>query len=114
LPVVEHSLGATPHEAPAHVGRLDATGLSAILAHPQIAPLVADAHFMLCGPNGMMDQAETALMAAGVPEQRIHAEHFQYDFQGQSPLARKARRYWLTVSIGLVAGIVLVVLAARL
>jgi predicted ferric reductase len=114
LPVVEHSLGATPHEAPAHVGRLDAAGLSAILAHPQIAPLVADAHFMLCGPNGMMDQAETALMAAGVPEQRIHAEHFQYDFKGQSPLARKARRFWLTTSMGLVAGIVLVVLAARL
>lgn len=114
LHVVEHSPSATPHEAPAHVGRLDAAGLTAILAHPQIAPLVAEAQWMLCGPNGMMDQAEITLMAAGVPEQRIHAEHFQYDFQGQSPLARKARRYWLTTSIGLMAGIVLVVLAARL
>jgi predicted ferric reductase len=106
--------GATQYEAPAHMGRLDTAGLSSILAHPQIAPLVAEAHFMLCGPNGMMDQAETTLMAAGVPEQRIHAEHFQYDFKGQSPLARKARRYWLTTSAGLVAGIILVVLATRL
>jgi predicted ferric reductase len=97
--------------AVAHVGRLDAAGLSTVLAHPQMAPLVADAHFMLCGPNGMMDQAETALMAAGVPETRIHAEHFQYDFKGQSPLARKARRYWLGTSAALLAGIVLVVLA---
>lgn len=110
----DHPLGEACTQAPAHIGRLDTTGLSVVLAHPQIAPLVADAHFMLCGPNGMMDQAETALMAAGVPEQRIHAEHFQYDFKGQSPLARKARRYWLTTSMGLVAGIVLVVLAARL
>lgn len=114
LRVVEHNPGDTPDETPAHVGRLDATGLSVVLAHPQIAPLVADAHFMLCGPNGMMDQAETALMAAGVPEARIHAEHFQYDFKGQSPLARKARCYWLGTSAAWVAGIVLVVLAARL
>jgi predicted ferric reductase len=110
----EHSPGDTPHDTPAHVGRLDASGLSVVLAHPQMAPLVADAHFMLCGPNGMMDQAETALMAAGVPETRIHAEHFQYDFKGQSPLARKARRYWLGTSAALLTGIVLVVLAARL
>ncbi|MDV7398646.1 hypothetical protein RZS08_44990, partial [Arthrospira platensis SPKY1] len=51
--------GATQYEVPAHIGRLDTAGLSAILAHPHIAPLVAEAHFMLCGPNGMMDQAET-------------------------------------------------------
>ena len=114
LRVVEHSPGDTSHETPAHIGRLDASGLSVVLAHPQMAPLVADAHFMLCGPNGMMDQAETALMAAGVPETRIHAEHFQYDFKGQSPLARKARRYWLGTSAALLTGIVLVVLAARL
>jgi ferredoxin-NADP reductase len=108
------TLREVPSQAPVHIGRLDATGLSVVLAHPTMAPLVADAHFMLCGPNGMMDQAETALMAAGVPETRIHAEHFQYDFKGQSPLARKARRYWLGTSAALLAGIVLVVLAARL
>jgi predicted ferric reductase len=111
LSEAEHSPVNTPHETPAHVGRLDAAGLSVVLAHPKMAPQVADAHFMLCGPNGMMDQAETALMAAGVPETRIHAEHFQYDFKGQSPLARKARRYWLGTSAALLAGIVLVVLA---
>jgi predicted ferric reductase len=108
------TLREVPSQAPVHIGRLDAAGLSVVLAHPQMAPLVADAHFMLCGPNGMMDQAETALMAAGVPETRIHAEHFQYDFKGQSPLARKARRYWLGTSAALLACIVLVVLAARL
>ena len=32
--------------------------------------------FFICGPGPMMDAAETALMAIGVPAERVHTERF--------------------------------------
>jgi predicted ferric reductase len=89
-------------------GRLDAAGLQAVLAHPAVAPLATEAHFLVCGPPPMMDAVETALLAHGVPPERIHAEHFRYDFAGRSPLAQRARTAWLFTSAALLAGIVFV------
>ncbi len=82
------------------VGRLDAEGLSQVLDRPEVAPLLSQADFMVCGPVGMMEAVETALTARGVPLQRIHAEHFQYHFSGRSPRAQRLRRGWLLGSGG--------------
>lgn len=82
------------------VGRLDAEGLSQVLDRPEVAPLLSQADFMVCGPVGMMEAVETALTARGVPLQRIHAEHFQYHFSGRSPRVQRLRRGWLLGSGG--------------
>jgi predicted ferric reductase len=105
--VLEHHGPAAPDTLP---GRLDASGMAAVLKHPSIAPCLAEAHVLICGPAAMMDSVETQLLAQGVPPDRIHAEHFQYDFEGRSPLARTARRHWLRTSGGLALGVVLLAL----
>ncbi|MES0875195.1 ferredoxin--NADP reductase [Sinimarinibacterium thermocellulolyticum] len=51
-------------------GRPDAAQLRALLQ-----PSAAAEHY-LCGPQGLMDAAEAALRAAGVPAARIHRERF--------------------------------------
>lgn len=61
-------------DAPLYGGRLDAGKLSAFLAGPVPAADV-DAAFV-CGPFEMNDQAEAALLGAGVPSERIHIERF--------------------------------------
>lgn len=91
-------------------GRLDASGMAAVLNHPSVAPCLAEAHVLICGPAAMMDSVETHLVAHGVPQDRIHAEHFQYDFDGRSPLAQTARRHWLRTSGGLVLAVALLAL----
>jgi predicted ferric reductase len=35
--------------------------------------------YLMCGPPGMLNAAEAALMARGVPAGRIHSERFTYD-----------------------------------
>jgi 3-ketosteroid 9alpha-monooxygenase subunit B len=37
----------------------------------------ADSRYFLCGPGGFMDSLKTALLDAGVAEDRIHTEQFQ-------------------------------------
>ena len=80
------------------VGRLDASGLAQALAQEDVGRLTDEAHFMVCGPGGMMDAVECALQVRGVPMARVQSEHFQYDFGGRSPRARALRRGWLTLS----------------
>lgn len=93
------------------VGRLDAAGLAQALQRPELAPLLERAHFMLCGPPGMMDAVQAELHARGVPLQRIHAEHFLYQFGARSPRTRRLRRLWL---LGSAAAVLLVGLLAAL
>jgi predicted ferric reductase len=89
------------------LGRLDASGMATVLQHPSIAACLADAHVLICGPAAMMDSVETHLVAHGVPPDHIHAEHFQYDFEGRSPLAQRARRHWIRTSLGLIVAVAL-------
>lgn len=37
---------------------------------------VADAHYYICGPNGLMDPYKDALTGLNVPEEHIHLEYF--------------------------------------
>ncbi len=61
-------------DAPLYGGRLDAGKLSAFLAGP--VPAASIDEVFVCGPFEMNDQAEAALLGAGVPAERIHIERF--------------------------------------
>lgn len=65
----QHSSLQLAHHASAG-GRPDAAQLRALL-QPS-----ADAEHYLCGPQGLMDTAEAALLASGVTASRIHRERF--------------------------------------
>ena len=49
-----------------------------------VVPASSIDHVFVCGPFQMNDEAEAALLAAGVPEERIHIERF-----GLAPLAQQ-------------------------
>ena len=61
-------------ESPLNAGRLDRTKMASLLA------TVIDArgvdHAFVCGPHGMNDAVQAALVDAGVPAERIHIERF--------------------------------------
>ncbi|SDF74556.1 hypothetical protein SAMN05216553_10371 [Lentzea fradiae] len=60
------------HVVTSRDGRLDASGVrqwAAGLGWP-------DARFYLCGPEPLMDAARQALEELGVPDDRVHAEHY--------------------------------------
>lgn len=48
-----------------------------------LVPPASIAHAYICGPFQMNDEAEAALLAAGVPEERIHIERFGIAQQAQ-------------------------------
>ena len=61
-------------DAPLMAGRLDQAKLGEFLAGP--VPAAGIDQVFVCGPFEMNEQAEAALRAAGVPEDRIHIERF--------------------------------------
>ena len=65
-------------------GRIDAAKIRALAAAGVIDPTGADGTF-LCGPGGMIEEAEAALTALGVAPERIHQEHFTPS--GEAPRA---------------------------
>jgi ring-1,2-phenylacetyl-CoA epoxidase subunit PaaE len=58
-------------DSPLNVGRLDAAKVATFL---RLAGPVDDV--FICGPHGLNDDAQAALLAAGVPAERIHVERF--------------------------------------
>ena len=69
-----HVLSREPREAELFTGRLDAAKLRTLL------PLLVDAgsvnHWWLCGPYGMVTDAQAVLTDLGVPPERVHQELF--------------------------------------
>jgi ring-1,2-phenylacetyl-CoA epoxidase subunit PaaE len=57
-----------------HMGVMNRQKISEFLG--TLIPPSAIAHAYICGPFQMNDEAEAALLAAGVPEERIHIERF--------------------------------------
>jgi ring-1,2-phenylacetyl-CoA epoxidase subunit PaaE len=53
---------------------MDRAKVSEFLA--SVVPAASIDHVYICGPFQMNDEAEAALLAAGVPEERIHIERF--------------------------------------
>ncbi len=56
------------------MGLMDGAKISAFLA--SVLPAAGIDHAYICGPFQMNDEAEAALLAAGVAEERIHIERF--------------------------------------
>jgi ring-1,2-phenylacetyl-CoA epoxidase subunit PaaE len=61
-------------DAPLNMGVMNRDKIGAFLA--SVVPASGIDHAFICGPFQMNDEAEAALLAAGVPEDRIHIERF--------------------------------------
>jgi len=64
-------------------GRLDATKISAFA--DSLLPLNSVDEAFVCGPGGMIDDVERALMDRGLPPQHIHIERFGIPDESRAP-----------------------------
>ena len=71
---VHHFLAEESEDIALYNGMLDAAKCDEVLTH--LVDPDAVAAFFICGPGPMMDAAEAALAAKGVPSDRIHIERF--------------------------------------
>jgi len=69
-----HLLSRQPQEVALLNGRLDEPKVAELLA--TVLPAQGIDEVFICGPEGMIDATERALLAAGVPRERIHTERF--------------------------------------
>jgi ring-1,2-phenylacetyl-CoA epoxidase subunit PaaE len=69
-------------DAPLNMGVMNRDKIGEFLR--TVVPASGIDHAFICGPFQMNDEAEAALLAAGVPEERIHIERF-----GLAPQAQK-------------------------
>ncbi len=72
--VLHHVFSDEPTDAPLNMGLMDRAKIGEFLAG--VLPPASIDHVYICGPYTMNDEAEAALLAAGVPESRIHIERF--------------------------------------
>jgi ring-1,2-phenylacetyl-CoA epoxidase subunit PaaE len=72
--VLHHVFSGEATELPLHAGVMDRAKLGEFMGR-LVEPASID-HAFVCGPYQMNDEAEAALLAAGVPEERIHIERF--------------------------------------
>ncbi|MFC8088208.1 1,2-phenylacetyl-CoA epoxidase subunit PaaE [Streptomyces sp. NPDC057340] len=72
-----HVLSREPREAEVLSGRLDAERLSALIG--SLLDVAGADHWWLCGPQGMVADAQQVLSGLGVPAERVHRELFYAD-----------------------------------
>jgi ring-1,2-phenylacetyl-CoA epoxidase subunit PaaE len=72
-----HVLSREPREAEVLSGRIDAERLSALIDN--LVDVTAADHWWLCGPHGMVRDAQRVLDGLGVPAGRVHQELFYAD-----------------------------------
>ena len=72
--VLLHVFSEEQTDAPVNMGLLNRDKIAALLT--SVLPAAGIAQAYICGPFQMNDEAEAALLAAGVPESRIHIERF--------------------------------------
>ncbi|NUP45641.1 MAG: phenylacetate-CoA oxygenase/reductase subunit PaaK [Streptomyces sp.] len=75
-----HVLSREPREAELLTGRLDADRLAALI--DGLVDVPDAGHWWLCGPHGMVLDAQKVLAGLGVPGERVHQELF---FAGDEP-----------------------------
>lgn len=80
---VVHVLSREPREVELFSGRLDADRLRAIFG--AVVPIAGVDHFWLCGPYGMVTDAEFVLGELGVDPKRVRQELFYVDDVPPSP-----------------------------
>ncbi len=71
---LHHVFSDDPTDAPLNMGVMNRDKIAEFLGHVLPAPSIDQVY--VCGPFQMNDEAEAALLAAGVPEARIHIERF--------------------------------------
>jgi len=71
---LHHVFSDEPTDAPINMGLVDRAKVADFLR--ALVPAEGIAHAYICGPFQMNEEAEAALLAAGVPEERIHIERF--------------------------------------
>jgi len=72
--VLHHVFSDEHTDAPINMGLMNREKLGEFLR--TLVPAASIAHAYVCGPFQMNDEAEAAMLAAGVPEDRIHIERF--------------------------------------
>jgi ring-1,2-phenylacetyl-CoA epoxidase subunit PaaE len=97
---VYHFLEFESEEIELFNGRLDRAKCDDVLS-TLIDPNLVDA-FFICGPGPMMDAAETALLARGVPADRIFIERFTTSAPSAEQLARDESLQQKAAGTGLV------------
>jgi ring-1,2-phenylacetyl-CoA epoxidase subunit PaaE len=69
-----HVLSRQAQEVDLLQGRIDGAKVQAII--DTLLPVASMDEVFICGPEAMIDATEKALIAAGVPENRVHTERF--------------------------------------
>jgi ring-1,2-phenylacetyl-CoA epoxidase subunit PaaE len=82
-----HMLSRQPQAVPLLQGRIDQAKIAELLRSLLPASDIDEA--FICGPEGMIDATLQALLAGGVPSERIHSERFFA--ASQRPATRPAR-----------------------
>jgi ring-1,2-phenylacetyl-CoA epoxidase subunit PaaE len=72
--VLHHVFSDEHTDAPLNHGVMNREKIGEFLA--SVVPAASIDHAFICGPYQMNDEAEAALLAAGVPEEHIHIERF--------------------------------------
>ena len=89
--VLHHVFSDEHTDAPLNMGVMNRAKIGEFLN--SVVPASTIDHAFICGPFQMNDEAEAALLGAGVPEERIHIERFglapQGASQGASPQAQQ-------------------------
>ncbi len=78
--VLHHVFSDEHTDAPLNMGVMNRAKIGDFLR--TVLPASTIDHAFVCGPFQMNDEAEAALLAAGVPEERIHIERFGIAPQG--------------------------------
>ena len=81
-----HLLSRQPQETALLNGRIDDAKVRELLS--TLLPVQSIDEAFLCGPEGMIDAAQAALLAAGLAPERVHAERFYSDGALAAPAAR--------------------------
>jgi ring-1,2-phenylacetyl-CoA epoxidase subunit PaaE len=79
--VLHHVFSDEHTDAPLNMGVMNRDKIGQFLR--TVVPASTIDHAFVCGPFQMNDEAEAALLAAGVPEERIHIERFGLAPQAQ-------------------------------
>ena len=84
-----HILSRQAQEVPLLEGRIDAAKVQQLI--DTLLPARSMDEVFICGPEAMIDAAETALLKAGVPQDRIYTERFTSPrLEALSPEQRRA------------------------
>ncbi|MEJ8823814.1 1,2-phenylacetyl-CoA epoxidase subunit PaaE [Variovorax humicola] len=82
--VLQHVFSDEHTDAPINHGVMDRAKIGEFLK--SIVPAAGIDHVFVCGPFQMNDEAEAALLDAGVPEERIHIERFGVALPSTGPV----------------------------